>query len=343
MRIRIYLVGFVFTILASANAMAVAFDPFDFNVYSLGDIGRTQQGYGADFQGIAGVGGNAYFSGFSLHDVAAFGPQTPYSLYAGGNVRITGAINNGGVEAGGDLDLRGASIGGAVNAGGDLLGTGGSILGDVTLGGDFFAGPSVSIGGGLSTSANFTPSMDLTLVSDFFLDASDNIAGLQVNTSYVNQWGQLLVNLQSGTNVLEIEESILDAAWGISITGPEDADLFINVLADDAGVASFDSLVWTYAGGASSEHTLMNLLDAQLLRVSGGDHRMNLLAPRTEVEFAHGLITGNLIAGALQGAGQVNAGGFAGRVPIPEPQSLMLLAGIVLLNCSRAARRHRSA
>ncbi len=57
------------------------------------------------------------------------------------------------------------------------------------------------------------------------------------------------------------------------------------------------------------------------------------------MNFASGVVTGNLIAGDLQGGGQVNLGHFDNAiiVPIPEPATLSLIAvGAMLI-----ARRKR--
>jgi choice-of-anchor A domain-containing protein len=316
-------------------ATASSINPFDFNVFSLGSIGTSVAPYRSDFQGIAGVYGKAYFSGFSLHDVAEAGPQTPYSLYAGDDVRITGAINNGGVEVAGNLYMNGASINGPVSGGGELYGTGGSVAGPVTLGGTTHTGWAVTFAGPVVTNARFTPTVDLSDLSSFFMATNTWASAQPDSTLAVSEWGQLKVALTSGINTVTLTSAQLNNAWGIAVTGPSDATLIINV--PDQHVA-FDSLTWNYTGGVDSSRALMNLVQADDLALSGGNHLVNILAPRTDVNFNYGVLTGNLIVGSLAGGGQVNAGRFGGEVPEPGTLALLLVVAAGMA-CRRASAR----
>jgi len=307
-------------------------NPWDFNVVSLGNIGSPTAKYQSDFQGVAAVGGSAYFTLFSLHDVASAGPGTPYSLYAGGDVQITGSIFNGGIEAGGTVSMLGANVDGPIVAGGDLDGTGGTVNGDVTLAGQNLAGLVITIGGTLSEFAPFAPSLDLQELSDYFLQTSTYIGGLASNVGFTEQYGQIQVNVQSGVNVVELTAADLAAAWGFEVTGPADATLLINVLDTSA---TFDSINFDYTGGITPGHVLLNFPSADVLAISGGLN-VNILAPQAETTFPQGLVTGNLIVGSLYGGGQVNAGGFDGT--IPEPASMLLVLGGLALLPARIRR-----
>ncbi len=323
--------AFLSTCLIASGAVATTINPFDFNVYSLGDIGTEHSGYRSDFQGIAGAGGSAYFNGFSLHDVAASGPGTPYSLYAGGNAYIGGSINNGGIEAGGNVHINGASVDGNLNIGGSLYGTGGSISGNAYMSGTDYTGYSVSVSGNIVEQNLYQPTFDLQSTSNYFLNASDSVGKMQANTSYTEQWGKMSVALSSGTNVLELKSDDLKGLWNVDITGPDDATLFINITDDDVSLSP--SLSWTYSGGIGAENVLLNLAFADKLKINGGSHTVNILAPNADVQFPYGLVTGNLITGSLTGGGQVNSGAFVNDRIIPEPTSLLLLGlgGLVLI------------
>ena len=310
-------------------------NPWDLNVYSLGNIGTPSSKYSSDFQGVAGAGGSTYFAGFSLHDVASAGPGTPFSLYAGGAVEITGAINNGGIEAAGDVSILGASVAGPVVGGGSLLGTGGTITGDVTLAGSNLAPPAVTILGSLAEGVPYASTLDLDATSDYFLDVSTYVGDLAPTTTAIDQWGELQITVESGINVVEFASGQLDAAWGVRISGPSDATVLMNV--QGASVA-FDSLVWNYIGGVSSARALLNLEEAQTFSLSGGNHMVNILAPEADTHFAHGVTTGNLIVGSLTGGGQANAGRFEGTIPEPATLTLLLLGSFML-----GAARHRGA
>ncbi len=323
--------------LLTSTAGAGTVNPWDFNVYSLGDIGTSGLKYQSDFQGIAGAGGSTYFSSFSLHDIAAAGPGTPFSLYTGGDVQITGSIHNGGIEAAGSVSILGANVDGLISAGGDLLGTGGTVDGDVFLGGQQLAGGGVTINGTVTESTAFVPTVDLAAMSAFFLNASDVAGNLSATTAFTNSFGELQISAVSGLNVVNIDAASLSSAWGVEIDGPSDAIIILNV--DDAAVA-FDSLTWEYLGGASSGNTLLNLPSATDFDLSGGDHQVNILAPLAQTNFAYGLVTGNLVVGSLTGGGQVNAGRFEGGTRVPEPTGAALVClGLTVLSGKRFGPR----
>jgi len=300
--------------------------PFDFNVYALHDIGTPTQGYGSDFQGRAGAGGSAYFTGFSLHDDPAAGPSSPYSLYVGGDVYLSGQINNGGIEAGANVYINHAGVNGTIRAGGNLGGLGGSVAGDAYLGGQFTGGPSVTVAGTVASLTAFAPSFDLAGTSQYFLSLSQSAGALASNRSVVTQYGQLQIDLLPGLNTVSLTSAQLDQAWGVRISGPADATLVVNV--PDTAVR-FDSLQWDYVGGMSASRALLNMPNALTLQLSGGNHSVNFLAPYADTTFSSGLVTDNLIAGSLQGGGQVNWGQFTGQVP--EPATLGVLGLAMLL------------
>ncbi len=319
-----------------SRAHADALNPWTFNVYSLGDIGTTANPYGSDYQGAAGAAGNAYFNGFSLNDLN-YDVIPGYSLHTGGHVGIGGSINNGGIDAGGNVSINGASVFGNVVAGGNLLGTGGTIHGNTTLAGNKLVGGSVTVTGSLTEGASYSPLVDFASLNSFFTTFHNQVSAMADTTAINNSFGELQITATSGINVVSLTSAQLDSAWGVTITGPSDAQVYINVTDANAG---FDSLVWSYAGGITSNDALLNFVDAVTLALSGGNHLVNILAPDTDVTFNYGLVTGNLIAGNLYGGGQVNHGFFDGPTEtVPEPASAALLfAGLSAL----ALRRRRA-
>jgi choice-of-anchor A domain-containing protein len=346
MRLSIYAIAIASIGSSAAISQADTINPWAFNVVSLGDIGTASQSYGSDFQGSAAVLGSAYFSGFSLHDVASAGVGTPYSLYAGGNVTITGSINNGGVEAGGNVTMNGASIFGQINAGGNLGGSGGTVYGNVTLGGTKTTGNPLTVTGSITSNTAVLPSVSLPGIGDYLRQTSQALGALPNNNVVVDQYhnGGLSVALNPGVNVVSLSSSDLHNAWGFTVTGSSNATLVVNVT--DANV-TFDSTNWTYNGGVDAGQVLLNMANAETLALSGGNS-VNLLAPNAATHFSSGVLTGNLIVGSLTGSGQVNAGFFnSNAIPtytpssgqVPEPATLAMLAfGGLLL-----ARRRRRA
>lgn len=282
------------------------FSPWEFGVVVIEDMGQPCAPYCSDFQGGAAVGGDVWVSGFSLNDLDA--APNDVALYAGGDVSFTGAVSHGGLEVAGDILLPGTSVAGSVTGGGDLDGSG-TIGGDVTLAGTKIPGYPLTVGGTLTENAPFAPTVDLYVLGIYFRTVASVVSWKMPTLVATEQWGEIHVDAVQGMNVVEIDAQTLNDAWGIRITGPADASVYIDVLGT---TASLDSLVWTYDGVLGPERTLLNYGAATELELSGGDHQVNILAPNALVRFPHGLVTGNLIAGELQGCGQVNLGGFEG-------------------------------
>jgi choice-of-anchor A domain-containing protein len=340
--LRHLLFGFLLTL----SIPLAATNPWDFNVYTLQNIGTQQNPYGSDFQGIAGSGGDDYFSGFSLN--ALTGPFV-YSLYSGGNVNFqNGSISNGGIEALGNVTVNSASVSGNIHGGGNLFGNSGSINGSVILGGQNFKGPSLSVSGPIQTNVPFVPSLDLLSVSNFFASASQTWGGLAPTATWNNVYGQIVVsNLSSGKNVVNLSLSDLNSAWGIALNGPSDAYVIINILDAAVNNALIHDITFNLSGGLTKDGVLYNLPNAESLLLSGGQY-LSILAPFADVTHNPGLVTGNLVAENLYGSGQVNLGSFIGfkdyHVGVPEPSTYLilgsLLGGVMFLAYRRRKHAH---
>lgn len=280
------------------------FHPMALNVIVLGDMGTAADPYSSDFQGAAAVAGDVYTSSFSLNDLDL--APAGISLYAGGLVDFTGAVEHGGIDAAGDIVLDAASVDGDVVGGGDLDGSG-LVTGDAAVAGQFLAGLPLTVLGTVTEGVPYAPALDLPVLAVYMQTFSSVVAAKAPTTTATEQWGELVIEAVSGMNVVEIAAADLDAAWGVRIDGPSDARVYIDV--PDA-TASLDSLVWTYTGGVSAHEALLNYGSATQLTLMGGNHEINILAPFADAEFPVGLLTGNLVVASLIGGGQVNDGGF---------------------------------
>ena len=280
------------------------FHPMELNVIVIGDLGEPKAPYCSDFQGAAAVGGDAHFAGFSLNDLDS--SPTDVALWVGGELRFSGSVSHGSVEAAGDMDLNGISVADSLYGGGSLDGSG-HINGDITLAGLNDAGFSISYGGTLSEGAAFAPTLDLYVLG-VYMETFSSVAGHKAATTTAGEsYGEITINAVSGMNVVEIDAQDLDDAWGVTIDGPADASVYINVTGTEV---TLDSLVWNYTGGVLADNTLLNYFEATEFDLSGGNHAVNILAPLAVVNFSSGLITGNLVALELYGCGQVNLGYF---------------------------------
>jgi choice-of-anchor A domain-containing protein len=331
-------------ILATA-AQATHMDYFDFNVVSLGDIGMPSSEFKGDIDGRTVALGSAWFKGAQLHGQYS-GPYTPYSLYSGGNIKLTGGVYNGGIEALGNVTIQGGSVGsslvaGSIVAGGSLMGNGGSIAGDVTLTGQNLAGNGLNIAGVVTEGMPFSPTLDLQDLGQFFLDNSSVLGAMTDTLVPAINGDQLYFSAVSGVNIVSFAGGDLQPGGSLTIDAPADAVVYINLL---GSAITLDDLNIDYTGGISSASVLMNMPEATSLDLGGG-HTLNILAPHADTYFATGVFEGSLIVGGLTGKGSIRQGSFSGTAPIliPEPGSLVtMLVLAALLTRSRRSGMRRS-
>ncbi|MBX3387902.1 MAG: choice-of-anchor A family protein [Phycisphaeraceae bacterium] len=313
---------------ALTSVASAAISYWDFNVFSRSTIGTSGQGYGSDFQGASGAVGNAYFSSFAARTMANSSPSLAAGFYGGANFTISGSVNNGGVNVAGNVTMNNASISGPVYGGGNLGGAGGSVNGNVSIAGTKTTGNQLTVNGSLSTGQAYAAALNLADASTYFHNAGNYAAGLASTTSYVNQWGELIINASGPLTVVNVNSSDFINAWGIRVVGS--GPVVVNV----GGTSlNFASKTWNYQNGASAVSTLLNLNQATSISMSGG-HNVNILAANAATSFSSGVLTGNLIVGSLTGSGQVNwneAGGFSGSAMIPAPGGAIVLAGAGLI------------
>ena len=340
--------GAVLTLLYSSPASA--FDPFIFNVYAIDGIGTSGQLYGSDFQGIAGSGGDVYFANFSLNAINNPSPGTGVSLYSGGNVTYQGgSISNGGIEATKNVNLSNSSVSGHVNSGGNVNLTGGTVQGNVKAAGTVTK-TNATVTGTTTQGQSFVPSVNYGNIASFFKNASTyyKTQATGSNLNVTNNYGTLTIaGLNAGLNVLNLtadqyryysvtgsgQTSVYNGTnsgnnHSIKILGPNNAYLVLNV--DGVSMGTFNSLSFDGSSTIGLSSLLINLPNATSVTLNGGTFG-SILAPLASVTFPNGLVTGNLIADYLYGAGQVNVGAFQGwSTTVPEPGTYLILGSTLL-------------
>lgn len=319
-------------------------NPYDFNVFTTQNIGTSSQYYGSDFEGIAGAGGSAYFTGFSLNALGSYNPSQPYSLFTGGSATFgSGQVNNGGISAGGNVNLSSTTVNGPISSGGSLQGGNGTVNGNVSVSGTNTS--SLTINGSVATGQAYTPSLNLADVSNYFKSASSFWGGLSQTASWVNSFGQIQVSgLQSGRNIVNLNYSDLSGVYGAKLSGPADAFVIFNI----SGVPSNGNLQYLsldLSGGINSSDILINLPVANSISINGGS--FNVLAPLTDITYNSGALNGILVAQNLYGSGQVNLGTFTGyaadqnnfNTQVPEPSTYVLLGSMLLIGAITQRKR----
>lgn len=320
--------------MATTSATA-AVSYWDFNIFSRSTIGSASQGYGSTIQGASGAFGDAYFTNFSGKSVANSSPSLAQGFYGGGMVRISsGSINNSGVSAAGNVTLNSASIYGPVASGASITGSGGTIYGSASIAGTKQSG-SVSVTGSLAEGQKYEPLVDLADASAYFQNFGASAAGMAATANYVNNWGELVITASGPLTVVNVGTTDFVNAWGVRVVGS--GPVVVNVGGTSLSIAS---KTWTYQNGAAGVSTLLNLHQATALTLSGG-HNVNILAANATTVFSSGSVTGNLVVGALTGAGSVNwnsDGGFSGAQYVPSPGGFAIFAVAAII----AVQRRRS-
>lgn len=328
--------SFVFSAVLIATSLPLygAFNPWDFNVYTSGDIGKASSPYQTDFQGIAGSAGSDYFSGFSLNLINQAGPQPGVSLYTQGNAVIQNSqIENGGIQAGGNVNVSGSAVYGAVSANGNFTGSNGTIYGNVTAGGTYTNQGGLTVNGSVTTGQSTPSAVNFSQITSFFQNASNFWGNLTPTTTATNNFGTLVVSpLSTGINVLNLTLAQIAAATSLSISGDSSGLLVVNVTG--TGTLSPQELKAISLNGFANTKFLYNILGISDLLLSSGGSYASILAPNSNVTAQWGLVTGNLIAKNLYGSGQVNSGAFVGysqlSTAVPEPSTYIVLATMLL-------------
>lgn len=307
-----------------ASALVID-DPFSyFNVYSLSGIGDINNPFSTDFEGTTGAAGDVYFKNFTGSNVES----NEYVLHTGGYTYLSYGSYWGDIDVGGDALMHNLYIDADVIAGGNVGFHDGTITGNVTAAGSINYWNTGLGASQVNSYVPYTPAVDHVAMKDYFGGTSSAIGLMSDTGSITDYYGNLSVDAVSGTNVFSINAAQLNAAHKITITGPSDAVVYINVLGTEADLIN---LPWYYQGGIAPNDVLVNYPFASQLDLLGG-MTVNILAPFADTYFDNGLVTGNLIVGNLSGGAQVNSGYFghgpstdSSPNPVPEPATMLLL------------------
>lgn len=332
-----YLSGLIITAAMTTASLYGAFNPWDFNVYTSGDIGKASSPYQTDFQGIAGSAGSDYFSGFSLNLINQTGPQAGVSLYTQGNVVIQNSqIENGGIQVGGNANISGTAVKGSVTTNGNFTGSNGTVYGNVKTGGTYTNAGGLTVNGTVS-SGTTASAVNFASVTSFFQNASTLWGNLAPTVTATNSNGTLVVSaLSSGQNILNLTLAQIAAATSLQVSGSSSGFLVINVTG--TGTSAAQTLSALSLNGLPYMNFLFNINGISNLLLASGGSYASILAPFSDVTTQWGLVTGNLVANNLYGSGQVNSGAFTGfsqltqvSAPVPEPSTYAILATMLVV------------
>ncbi len=137
------------------------------------------------------------------------------------------------------------------------------------------------------------------------------LANKAVNGTTTYQWGGLAL---SGTNpllnVFEVDGNDLSASNNMQIDVPNGSVVLVNI--------SGTNITWSgglTVNGTAIGNVLYNFYEAQEINIQGIDIRGSVLAPKAKVNFATGVINGQMICNYFTGQGQMNNVLFHGNIP----------------------------
>jgi len=273
---------------------------------------------------------SSYNSSFDL------GPAKGYNVFILKNLMQPSSDTQGKMAVGGNANLFNYSVGDQLspsNGTVDVLIVGHKLTfssGAVT-GGNVVYGTStnlpkdnVSITGG--TLRRDHP-INFGAAKTYLKNLSTHLGSYTVNGTTTFQWGGFtLTGTDPFLNVFKISGSDLSIANNMQINVPNGATVLVNITGKN--VRWSGGLI---VSGTDVNNVLYNFYKAKTLKVHNIDIRGSILAPRAAVNFASGVINGQLIAKSLGGPGQFNNGQFNNKLfigNIPYPTKITNIAEI---------------
>ena len=244
--------------------------------YNLFVIKDVYQPHGSDTEGKVAVGRNAVFGGYSIGDKLPPSGGTEDVLIVGRKLTFTsGQVYNGNVVYGKYLDVQQTN-----------LCSDGSIRKEDPVPVDFNQAD-----------------IDLKSLSAF-------LATKPINGTTSFQWGTLMLE---GTdpvlNVFSVDGNDLSAANNMEIDVPNGSVVLVNI--------NRNSVSWTgglVVRGTGIGNVIYNFPNAQNIFIRGIDIQGSVLAPKAKVNFASGVINGQMICRYYEGQGQMNNSLFHGSI-----------------------------
>jgi|694.fasta_scaffold08205_10 hypothetical protein len=326
-------------------AYCQADNPFDaslFQLYAINNIGSSSSFLDATGGNtpLMGAGGSIFTNGSSFPNNLG---GEPYAMYAGGAVnaqnfvRATGYSGNNAIEAGGNIILTNSNITGTVHGGGNLqltgttLNQGAGIAGNASL-----IGGSNVIHGTIVANQPFTPTVNLSQISNYFIRAS-NFWASQPNNLTITPGTTF--NLNPGLNVATLTLAQINSGQLNIGTIPSGSFLVINV----SDVASSGTLNLTSfsSNGVNEIFNVPNVTNLTYNIAGSSANGIGILAPNSTLTIAANLgqvISGNIIGLNILGSNfsSANTSPFAGFQAdeniflVPEPSVYLMLGSLLL-------------
>ncbi len=242
---------------------------------------------------------------------------TDFNLFVLGDLTQSGSDTGGRIAVGGRATLTNYSIGAAIPngsndvlvVGGDLAFNGGSVNGNALIGGQTsLTGVTFASG----SAARHGATLDFGGARASLANTAASYAALPANGTTTFQYGVLtLTGTDVTRDVFTVAGDDLNTANSLTIRVPSGATALVNVTGATIRMANMGINL----SGTDRGQVLYNFSDATSLTLSGIGVDGSLLAPRADLAFPNGVITGTLVVASLDGPGQANPAPFTGCLP----------------------------
>ncbi len=290
---------------------------------------------------ILGVAGD--FNGFVFGNLTSAGQDTEGRLAVGGNFTASNyAVGSGGIGPAVPITNPRTDVlvvGGDMNA----IGLWQVFNGNAVWGTSLTAAPTTANG----ITYQGTP-VDFAAAQVDLLAKSAYWATLPTNASVVyDGYSTLtLTATNPGLNVFNVPENFWEVTSNKVILNPNpNATLLINILGTDISQANGMSYNGSSSPSSAHSNVLFNYADATTLNISSMAVLGSVLAPQAALTISGGGINGNGIAASAhqQNGGEFHNFAFTGDLPYvnpaPEPTSLVIVGGLMLIGTLAGRRR----
>lgn len=278
------------------------------------------------------LGDAAGFNGFFLNDFSSTANDSQGALAIGGNANLQGYSAN----------TLGQTAVPAIIVGGDLKQDGGDINGSALVGGVHISSGGAGVNG--VATDNLGDNLPVDIRSTFSQLSAMSTALSTQGDFASDSWGRIDYNGDGSTDqqIFNLTEASFESAWGFFAENIEqNQEVIVNVAGTHIDIDSADYLVkatdWSWVG--NNAHILFNFYEAEEIILGGAFHG-TILATGADIIASGGSVDGQVIASSWSGSTQLNAPLFQHSAEVPEPGTLHLMLGaLMLLGVQRRIRQ----
>ena len=233
-----------------------------------------------------------------------------YGLFLIEDATLTDSTVVGKVAAGGNLSLVRSTVGpvlppnapNALVAGGNLSTSGGTLHGEVRYGGTFTNG-GAGCASGCTVTPGLAPDFNFAARRDALYGLSSRLAGQQGLAATVQHGNVKMSGADPCLNVFEVTDTHLTGAWAWSINAPASSFVVVNIRSAQPTANTafrFNNFSTAFSGGITPQRVLYHFVDATSVAFGGTTFKGTLLAPRAQVTFTGGQLSGGVYAASLK-------------------------------------------